>query len=186
MGWYLVIATIPAAVVGLFFNDVVDSLFSKPLSHSTIRLLMAAVLMTAAETFGKQRKELTNITWRESLVVGLFQIFSIFPGSSRSGATISGGMLMGMSRKSAAKFAMLMSAPIMLAATAYELIKLFKDGLSGAYLLPILVGTVISGIVGWFSIKWLLKYVQGHSLYLFSIYCVVMAVVSLAFHFAGI
>lgn len=182
MGWYLVIATIPAAVVGLFFNDVVDSLFSKPLLHSTIRLLMAAVLMTAAETFGKQRKELTNITWRESLVVGLFQIFSIFPGSSRSGATISGGMLMGMSRKSAAKFAMLMSAPIMLAATVYELLKLFKDGLSGAYLLPITIGVIVSGVVGWFSIKWLLKYVQGHSLYLFSIYCVIMAIVSYLFH----
>ena len=186
MGWYLLLATIPAAIAGLKFNDELGGLFAQPLLHSAVRLSIAAILMASAEYISKQTKEIASITWKESLVAGLFQVLAVFPGASRSGSTISGGMLMGLSRKAAAKFAMLMSAPIMLAATAYELIKLFKDGLSGAYLLPILVGTVISGIVGWFSIKWLLKYVQGHSLYLFSIYCVVMAVVSLAFHFAGI
>lgn len=185
MGWYLVLATIPAAIAGLLFNDKIDGLFSQPLLHSAVRLSIAAILMASAEYFGKQRKELAAITWKESLVVGLFQVLAVFPGASRSGSTISGGMLMGLSRKAAAKFAMLMSAPIMLAATGYELLKLFKDGLSGDYLLPILIGTVVSGVVGWFSIKWLLKYVQGHSLYLFSIYCVVMAAISLAFHFAG-
>lgn len=185
LGWYLVIATIPAGLAGLLFNDKIDALFSQPLLHSAIRLGIAAVLMAGAEYFGKQKKEIAAITWRESLVIGLFQVFSVIPGASRSGSTISGGMLMGLSRKSAAKFAMLMSAPIMLAATAYELLKLINDGLSDAYLTPILVGVVVSGIVGWFSIKWLLKYVQSHSLYLFSEYCVLLAVLSLGFHFFG-
>jgi len=185
MGWYLVLATIPAAIAGLLFNDKIDALFSQPLLHAAVRLSIAAVLMAAAEYFGKQTKELSAITWKESLAAGLFQVLAVFPGASRSGSTISGGMLMGLSRKAAAKFAMLMSAPIMLAATGYELLKLFKDGVNGDLLLPILIGVVVSGVVGWFSIKWLLKYVQGHSLYLFSLYCVLMAAVSLAFHFAG-
>jgi len=182
MGWYILIATIPAGIVGFLFNNLVESMFSQPLLHSSIRLGMAAVLMTLAEFFGKQHAELENITWRESLVVGLFQIFAIFPGASRSGSTISGGMLMGLNRKSAARFAMLISAPIMLAATGYEVLKLFLEGYHTAYLLPILTGILAAGITGWFSIRWLLKYVQGHSLYLFALYCILMALVSYLFH----
>lgn len=185
MGWYLLLASIPAAIAGLKFRDELGGLFAQPLLHSAVRLSIAALLMASAEFFGKQKKEIASITWKESLAAGMFQVLSVFPGASRSGSTISGGMLMGLSRKAAAKFAMLISAPIMLAATGYELIKLLDNGVSGDLLLPILVGTLVSGVVGWFSIKWLLKYVQAHSLYVFSIYCLVIAAVSLAFHFAG-
>jgi len=185
MGWYILIATIPAGMIGFIFNDLVETMFSQPLLHSSIRLGMAAVLMTMAEFFGKQHTELKNITWRESLVVGLFQIFAIFPGASRSGSTISGGILMGLNRKSAARFAMLISAPIMLAATGYEVLKLFLEGYHTSYLLPILIGVVTAGITGWFSIRWLLKYVQGHSLYPFAFYCVLIAWVSYLFHIFG-
>lgn len=185
MGWYIVIASIPAAIIGLLFNDVVETWFTQPLLHSAIRLGMAATLMTLAELFGKQKTDLEQISWRESLMVGLFQVFSIIPGASRSGSTISGGMLMGLNRKGAARFAMLISAPIMLAATGYELLKLFNDGYQTTYLLPIIIGVIVAGITGWLSIKWLLKYVQGHSLYPFAIYCVLMAGVSYLFHILG-
>jgi undecaprenyl-diphosphatase len=175
-GWYLVLASVPALAAGYLLKPVVEGFFQQPLLHSSVRLMAAAILLTGAEFFGKQKRDLTSITWLDSLLIGLFQVLAVFPGASRSGSTISGAMYLGFDRKSAARFAMLMSVPVMLAAGLVEMLDLFSIQNGGAFLLPVFVGTMVAGITGWLAIKWLLNYLQNHSLYLFSAYCFVASV----------
>jgi undecaprenyl-diphosphatase len=122
------------------------------------------------------------MTWLDALVVGLFQIIAVFPGASRSGSTISGGMFRGFNRPSAARFAFLMSVPVMLAAGAYEMLDVVRmPGLTE--FLPVLaVGFIAAAIVGWAAVRWLLHYLASHSLYIFSAYCAVVGMIVLIFH----
>jgi len=120
---YLIIATIPAALAGLLLKDVIESAFGS-LTFTAISLLITAVLLIIAERVGRKQKEIEDMNWLDALVMGIFQILALFPGISRSGATITGGMLSKIKRRSAAKFSFLMSIPIMLGAglvTAFDL-----------------------------------------------------------------
>jgi undecaprenyl-diphosphatase len=119
------------------------------------------------------------MTWIDALVFGLFQALSIFPGISRSGATITGGMLKNFDRPSAARFSFLISIPIMLAAGLLALKDLSQlSGLSG--LLPaLLVGFVTAAAVGYIAIRWLLNYLSHRSLYVFAIYCLVVGLLTI-------
>jgi undecaprenyl-diphosphatase len=119
------------------------------------------------------------MTWLDALIVGLMQVIAVFPGASRSGTTISGGMLRGFDRSSAARFAFLMSVPVMLAAGAYESLGLLKLPNLGQFLPLLAVGFVTAAMVGWFAIKWLLDYLNKHSLYVFAGYCAVVGVIAL-------
>jgi len=183
-GWYIVIATIPALLAGYLLKDAVEGLFRLPLLEAAIRLFSAAILLTLAEWLTRKDRELDSMNWPDALVVGLFQIIAVFPGASRSGSTISGGMFRGFDRPSAARFAFLMSVPVMLAAGAYEMLDVIRmPGL--AEFLPVLaVGFLTAAVVGWFAVRWLLRYLEGHSLYVFSAYCAVVGTIVLVFHFA--
>jgi undecaprenyl-diphosphatase len=123
--------------------------------------------------------------WLDALVVGLMQIIAVFPGASRSGSTISGGMFRGFDRPSAARFAFLMSIPVMLAAGAYEMLDVLQMPNLGEFLPLLVVGFVTAAVVGWLAIKWLIDYLGRHSLYAFAIYCAVVGVIVLFFHFVG-
>src|SRR3990172_5116620 len=153
MGWYIFIATIPALFAGYFLKDAVEALFRLPLLQAAIRLFAAAVLLFFAEALTKKDRQLDSMNWLDALVVGLFQIISVFPGASRSGSTISGGMFRGLDRPSAARFAFLMSVPVMLAAGAYELLDVVRmPGLTE--FLPVLaVGFIAAAIVGWVGVR---------------------------------
>ncbi len=175
--WYIIIASVPALLAGVLLKHVVEGLFKTPLLEASIRLLTAAVLLTLAEYFGKRTRNLESMSWVDALVVGLFQILAVFPGASRSGSTISGGMLRGFDRPAAARFAFLMAIPVMLAASGYESLDVLKMQNLGSFLLPLAVGFIIAAIVGWFAIKWLLNYLNKNSLYVFAIYCAVVGVV---------
>jgi undecaprenyl-diphosphatase len=109
------------------------------------------------------------------------QIIAVFPGASRSGTTISAGMFRGLDRKSAARFAFLMSIPVMLAAGGYQMLDVLKMPDLASFLLPLAVGFVTAAIVGWFAVKWLLGYLNKHSLYTFAIYCAVVGAACLVF-----
>jgi len=184
MGWYIVIATIPALLAGYLLKDAVEVLFKLPLLEAAIRLFSAAILLTLAEWLTKKERQLTSMNWLDALVVGLFQIIAVFPGASRSGSTISGGMFRGFNRSSAARFAFLMSIPVMLAAGAYEMLDVIRmPGLTD--FLPALgVGFITAAIVGWFAVRWLLRYLANHSLYVFSVYCAIVGTIVLILHFA--
>jgi undecaprenyl-diphosphatase len=109
----------------------------------------------------------------------LFQIISLFPGASRSGTTISGGMFRGFDRPSAARFAFLMSVPVMLAAGGYEMLDVIRMPNLSEFLPLLAVGFVSAAVVGWFAIKWLIGYLSKRSLYVFAIYCAVVGLILL-------
>jgi undecaprenyl-diphosphatase len=165
LGWYILIATVPALLAGYFLKDAVEALFRLPLLEAAIRLFAAAILLALAEWLTRKDRQLDSMTWLDALVVGLFQVISVFPGASRSGSTISGGMFRGFDRPSAARFAFLMSVPVMLAAGAYEMLDVVRMPGLAAFLPSLATGFVAAAVVGWLSIRWLLRYLAGHSLY---------------------
>jgi undecaprenyl-diphosphatase len=171
LGWLLIVATIPALIVGFLMKDVIETLFSDPLLQAGLRLLMTALLLSLVERFGRRTRKLESATWWDALAVGFFQVLSLFPGASRSGTTIAGGMVRGLDRPSAARFAFLMSAPILLAAGAYESLNVIAMTGTRAFLPFLFTGFAAAALVGWLSIKWLLGYLGKHSLYVFAIYC---------------
>ena len=179
LAWYIIIATIPALIAGFLLKSAVEALFRTPLVEASIRLFSAAVLLALAEFFGKRLRHLDSMTWIDALIVGLFQILAVFPGASRSGATISGGMLRDLDRPAAARFAFLISAPVMLAAGGYESLSVLRMPGVGTFLPGLAVGFIAAAIVGWFSIKWLLGYLNRHSLYVFAVYCAILGMIVL-------
>jgi len=159
----------------------VEALFKQPMLQASIRLFSAAILLTLAETLTKKNRNLNSMTWLDALIIGLFQIIAVFPGASRSGTTISGGMFRGFDRPSAARFAFLMSVPVLLAAGGYEMLDVLKMPNLGDFLPLLVVGFVTAAIVGWFAIKWLIDYLSKRSLYVFAIYCAVVGTAILLF-----
>jgi len=179
LGWLVVVATIPALIAGFLLKDVVQKLFEDPFLQAGVRLLITALLLTAVEYFDKRQRTLDSATWLDALSVGLFQVLAIFPGASRSGSTIAGGMIRGFDRPEAARFAFLMSAPILLAAGAYQSWQVIVMPGTHAFLPYLVTGFVTSAFVGWLAIKWLIGFLSKHSLYVFAVYCAVAGTVLL-------
>jgi undecaprenyl-diphosphatase len=180
LAWYLIIATLPALIFGYLLRDVVQSLFKAPLLEAAIRLLITAVVLALAEWLGKRNRTLEKMTWLDALFVGIAQVLAVFPGASRSGTTISGGMARGLDRPSAARFAFLMSVPVMAAAAGYETLSVLKMHVLHTLLAPLTVGFVVAAVIGWFAVRWLLGYLGKHSLFVFAIYCAVVGLICLA------
>jgi len=183
LGWLIIVATLPALIAGFLLEKYVKTLFHDPLLMSGVRLLFSSILLTAAEYFSRRVRRLDSATWLDALSVGLFQVLAIFPGASRSATTIAGGMFRGFDRPSAARFAFLMSAPVLIAAGAYETLKIMNTPNINDLLPHLAVGFMVAAIVGWISIKWLLAYLGKHSLYIFAAYCALLGAVVLFVHF---
>jgi undecaprenyl-diphosphatase len=183
LGWYILLATIPALLAGYLLKDAVETLFRQPMLQAAMRLFSAAILLTLAERLTKKDHKLDSMTWFDALIVGAFQVIAVFPGASRSGTTISGGMFRGLDRPAAARFAFLMSVPVMLAAGAYEMLDVIKMPNLGDFIPLIVIGFVTAAFVGWLAIKWLIGYLNQHSLYVFAIYCAVLGTIVAVFAF---
>jgi undecaprenyl-diphosphatase len=179
LGWFIIVATIPALLAGYLLKSVVQALFSMPLLEAAIRLIITAGILVLAEELGKRNRNLDSMTWLDALIIGLFQIISVFPGASRSGTTISAGMLRGLERKDAARFAFLMSIPIMLAAGGYQILDVIRLPDLASFFLPLAIGFITAGIVGWLAVRWLLGYLNRHTLYIFAAYCAIVGAVCL-------
>lgn len=178
LGWYILVGTLPAGLIGLAIKNTVEAAFNSP-STTAFFLLVTAILLFIGERAGKKNKTIDQMNWIDALWAGFFQAAAVFPGISRSGSTITGGMLRGLERPAGARFAFLLSLPIMLAAGLLALMDLLgMQNLSS--LLPIFIpGFVVAAITGYLSIRWLLGYLVRHSLLIFSIYCAGLAVLSL-------
>jgi undecaprenyl-diphosphatase len=170
------LASIPALLAGVLLKDVVAGLFQNPLLEASIRFLTAAVLLFLAEKLGSRHRSLDTLSWVDALKIGLFQVLAVFPGASRSGSAISGGMLRNLERAAATRFAFLMSVPIMLAAGGYETISVLRMHILGGILAPVVGGTTVAAVIGWLSIRWLIGYVSRHSLTLFAAYCALLGI----------
>lgn len=178
LGWYILLASIPAGGFGLILKDTVERAFAS-LTATAAALLLTAGLLVLAERIGKRTRRLDNVTWKDALWIGFFQVLAIFPGVSRSGATISGGMIRNLDRPSAARFSFLMSVPIMLAAGMLAILDLMQVP-NLVSLLPVYIpGFISAAVVGYLAIRWLIRYLGTHSLYIFAIYCTIVGLISL-------
>jgi undecaprenyl-diphosphatase len=178
MGWLLIVATIPAGLLGLLVKDAVESAFHN-VTTTAISLLITAGILILAEKIGKKTHGLDSTTWVDALWIGAAQALSIFPGISRSGASISGGLLRGLDRPSAARFSFLMSIPIMIAAGGLSVFDLLELPDLAAHLPVVAIGFVTAAVVGYFAIRWFISYISNHSLILFAWYCLVLGGVTL-------
>lgn len=173
LGWYLILATIPAGLLGLLIKNQVEAAFNSPVATAAFLFLTAGLLLLA-EKFGQRSRDLGSMKWKDALMMGVFQAASIFPGVSRSGSSMTGGMLNNLDRPAAARFSFLMSIPIMAAAGMLSVLDLGAVPNLGQFAPVIVAGVVSAAVVGYLSIRWLLAYLIRHSLASFSIYCVVL------------
>lgn len=168
---YLIIASIPIALVGYFLNDMIKSIFTE-LYTVGYGLLFTAIILYLSQYPKKKDKPLTAF---RSLITGIGQAFAILPGVSRSGTTISTGMMQGIKREDTAVFAFLMFIPAIIGATLFEL----KNIGEITNVLPMVVGVITTIIVGFFSLKLLLNIIKKGKLHYFSIYCLVIGLIVL-------
>ena len=178
LGWMIILATIPAGIFGLLLKDKVEAAFQNPVA-TAIFLLFTALILFLAEKFGQQGKTLTQIKWLDAVIIGLAQACAIFPGISRSGSTIAGAMGRNFKRSDAARFSFLLSIPVMLAAGVISLGDLLAVPNLNQFLPVLVIGFISAALTGYLSIHWLLQYLNHKPLYIFSVYCTAIAVVTL-------
>lgn len=178
LGWLVVIATIPAVVLGLLFKDYFEAAFALPPLAGGL-LILTALLLVIAERYGSRLRALESLNWLDAFIIGLWQAAAILPGISRSGSTIGGAVLKGFSRPAAARFSFLMSIPALLGAGVVALNDLRQAGTLAAEFPAISVGFIAAAVSGYLCIRWLLHYLQRHSLYVFAAYCALLSLISL-------
>ncbi len=178
MGWYLVLATLPAVVVGLVGKDLIASAFASPRATG-IFLLGTALLLVIAERVGHRNRTMEEMTWGDALWIGCSQVLALLPGISRSGSTIAGGMTRHLDRPSAARFSFLMSVPVMVGAGVLALKDLAALPTMDHFLLPLLAGFLAALVSGYIAIRWLLAFLGNHSLYGFAAYCILLGLLVL-------
>ena len=180
LGWYIILATLPAVLGGFLIKDMVEAAFDSPIA-TALFLLVTAALLVAAERVGRRTSQMQAMNWIDAVIIGVFQLLAVFPGVSRSGSTIAGGMFRNLDRTSAARFSFLMSIPAMLGAGVLASIDLARMPNFASQLPTLAAGFVAAAVVGYLSIRWLLGYLTRRPLYIFAIYCVGLCLVILIF-----
>ena len=181
LGWMMILATVPIVVCGVAFQHQIENdlrslyVIAGAMIGLAVVLAGAERLMQRRQRAGIPQKQLEDVTWNDALVTGLAQALALVPGSSRSGTTITAGLFRGLARDTAARFSFLLSLPAISAAGVYELVKardvLLQTSNDAAALA---VCTVVSGVVGYASIAFLLRYLKTHSTYVFIVYRLIL------------
>lgn len=173
----LLVATLPAALVGLLLDDLIDKWLFNPLTVA-ITLIVYGVLFLVVERKSKtpRREGLNELTTGDTLKIGCFQVLALIPGTSRSGATVLGGLMLGISRPVAALFSFFLGVPVMLGAGGLKAVKLFLSGavLSGAEWCTLLVGTLSAFLVSLVTLRFLMDFVRRHTFSVFGAYRIVL------------
>jgi len=183
--WFLVVATIPAAITGMLFEKTIEERFRQPIPIA-VALIVVGLLMWWAESRTRLEKHIPQVTLADATVVGVAQAFALFPGVSRSGITITAGLWQRMTRETAARFSFLLSTPVIAGAALKEVPHLIKAHRAGALDLPLstlLIAIAISGIVGYLVIALFLRYLQTRTLKVFVVYRILFGIVVLLFAF---
>ena len=166
----IVVATLPLVAMGLFLKDWLEATFQATI-WAGVCLCVTAVVLAMYRRVERGDRDLDQIRWSDALIVGLFQAIAPLPGISRSGITIFGGLVTGLSRESAARFSFLVAIPAISGATVLYARNLLEGSSSGTAAGPLLAGAVVACVVGILSLRWLLKLVQTRRLWTFALYC---------------
>jgi undecaprenyl-diphosphatase len=184
-GWLIIIGTIPVAMIGLLFKDIIEGALTKNLYIIAGSLIGLAIILGIAERTARFSKEIKDITILNSIFIGIAQAFALIPGSSRSGTTITGGLFVGLNRESAARFSFLLSVPAVLASGLLQLYEALKF-IDPAMALNLIVSTIVSGISGYIAIDFLLKYLRNNTTFIFIYYRIVLGIAILVLLTLGI
>ncbi|MFH1291863.1 MAG: undecaprenyl-diphosphatase UppP [bacterium] len=172
----LIFGTIPAATLGFFLEDVMETAFRSTLLVA-VTLVAGSLLFIAAERLAKQK--LKSVSPKHGWWIGCFQVLALIPGVSRSGATISGGLLLGLNRVTAARFSFLLALPVITGSGLKKLLDVYQFGIADVSTLHLSLGFVSAFIVGLVCIHYLLKYLKNHTLYAFVWYRLALAAIVL-------
>lgn len=186
MGWYLIVATIPISILGLAFQDQIETA-ARNLWIVGSMLVFFGLILGLADRVGTREREVGDLSFRDGVLIGLAQSLALIPGVSRSGATISAGLFLGLNRRAAARFAFLLAIPAVVLSGFYQLYKL----LSGKEtfdepMVNIAIATVVAFVVGYAVIAWLLRYLSTHSMAIFVWYRVIVGAGVLTLTAAGL
>lgn len=184
LGWLIVIGSLPVAVVGLLFKKQIEGTFTKNLWVIATMMVVVALLLALAEAVGKKQRHMKDLGVKDALIVGFAQCLALIPGSSRSGSTIMGGLFAGEARDTAARFSFLLSIPAIAASGLLEM-KEALHRLPQGSLSALAVGTIISGIVGYLSIWFLIRFLRTHTTGVFIGYRLIVGGVILILLFMG-
>jgi undecaprenyl-diphosphatase len=179
LGWLVIIGSVPVAAVGLLFKKQIEGTFTKNLWVIATMMIVVAILLAIAEWIGKRDRSMTDLGIRDALAVGGAQVLALLPGSSRSGSTMMGGLFAGQTRETAARFSFLLSIPAIAASGALELKEAIHKLPEGSYL-PLIVATIVSGVVGYASIWFLLRFLRTHSTGIFIVYRLIVGAAIIA------
>ena len=185
LGWLIIVGSIPIGVIGILLKKQIEGEGTKNLWVISIMLIGIALLLLLAEKVGKQRKHMRDLGMGDAIVVGLAQAIALMPGSSRSGSTIMGGLFAGQTRETAARFSFLLSIPAITASGLLQLKEAWSI-LPPDSFQPLLVATIVSAIVGYASIWFLIAYLKRNSTAIFIIYRIVLGIVLLVLLWQGI
>ncbi len=174
----IVIGTIPVVIVGVLFATWLEEHLRTP-AVIAVTLAIGGLAMLLAERVGTQRRDEAALTATDAVVMGIGQSTALVPGMSRSGSTIATGMLLGMTRESAARFSFLLGIPAIAAAAAKEGLHVLRTGLSHQDVLLFAVGMLTSALVGYLTIKYFLRFLAGHRLDVFAYYRLALAAVTI-------
>jgi undecaprenyl-diphosphatase len=184
LGWLVIIGSLPVAIVGLAFKKQIEGTFTKNLWVIATMMVVVAIMLTIAELVGKKQRRMQELGMGDALAMGFAQCLALVPGSSRSGSTIMAGLFMGEARETAARFSFLLSMPAVAASGLLEL-KQAVHLLPHGSLTTLAVGTIVSGIVGYASIWFLLRYLRTHTTGVFIGYRLIVGLAILIMLFSG-
>ena len=175
LGWMIAIGTIPIVIIGLGFKDIIEGSLTKNLYVISLSLIIFAVILAVSERVAEHKRDIKELTIKDSLIAGIAQCFALIPGASRSGTTITGGLFVGLKRSDAARFSFLLSIPAVFASGLLELYSALKY-IDASMMLNFAMATAASAVSGYIAIDFLIKYLKKHSTYIFIFYRVVLGI----------
>jgi undecaprenyl-diphosphatase len=184
LAWFIAVGTVPAAVAGKLLEDRIEALGNYVIAAS---LVVLGIVLLAAERFARHERGVEDVRWLDAVLIGVGQALALVPGASRSGTTITAGMLLGLRREAAARFSFLLSVPIILGAGAYKLwktIPVLREAPDWA--LATAVGTVVSAVAGYLVIEWLLGWLRTRTTYVFVAWRIMAGILVAALVWRGV
>ena len=177
-GWAIILGSLPIGIVGLAFKAQIETTL-RSLWFVGFSLILWSGVMWFADHVGRQNRTEGSVTWKDTLIIGITQCLALIPGISRSGATMSAGLLRGLDRVTVTKLSFFLSIPALLAAGLLQSVSEYKNISDGVGWAPTLTATAVSFVVAYLAVAWLLKFIAGHSYSIFIIYRVVLGSVVL-------